>query len=95
MTSTIGTAGRDRDRLDHQAHGIRAVADLVNPTFPISTRSLEMLLLNEELARAQIAQRHAEMAHSVRLARLAAARRRQRRAASAQRRVRLSLAAAR
>ena len=64
-------------------------------SMPISTRSLDMLLLNEDLARAQIAQRHAELAQSVRVARLAAARRRQRRAASAQRRVRLALAPAR
>jgi hypothetical protein len=95
MSSTIGAAGRIRDRLDHDAAGNQAVAGRSNPTFPISTRSIDMLLLHEELARAQIAERHADMARSVRLARLAAARRRQRRAASAQRRMRLSLAAAR
>jgi hypothetical protein len=94
MTPTIAI-GRRRNRLDLQAPGASAGAHHANLTSPISTRSLEMLLMHEELARAQIVERHADMARSMRLARLAAVRRRQRRAASAQRRMRLSLAPAR
>jgi hypothetical protein len=90
--SLVRTPSRIHDPHDTQP---AVAAGRANPTFPLSTRSLDMLLLHEELARAQIAERHAELARSMRVQRMAAARRRQRREASARRRVRLSLAPAR
>jgi hypothetical protein len=91
--TALRTTSRLGDR--HDTQPAASAAGRANPTFPVSTRSLDMLLLHEELARAQIAERHAELAHSMRMQRLAAARRRQRREASVRRRVRLSLAPAR
>ena len=89
------TPMRDRSARSAADAALRGRPSTTHLTSPASTRSLDMLLLHEELARAQIAERHAELAQSVRLARLAAARRRQRREASARRRARLAIAIAR
>jgi hypothetical protein len=93
--TTTRSPGIDRGTYDAQPAAAQATAGHANPTFPVSTRSLDMYLLHEELARAQISERHAHLAQSFRLQRLAAARRRERRQASARRRVRLVLAPAR
>lgn len=92
MTTTYAGIGTDA------AHDRSADLDgaCLITTQPTSFRSTDMLLLSQELARAQCSARHEDLANTMRLARLAAVRRHQRRAAAASRRaVRLTLAAAR
>lgn len=72
-----------------------ALASSPITTQPSTTRSRTMLLMHEELARAQCSARREDLQQSMRLARLAAARRRERRLAATRRRVQLTLAAAR
>lgn len=82
-------------RWDRPVADSGAVAARPYTTRPSSSRSHDMLLMHESLARAQLAERQRDLAQTMRLARLASARRRERRTAPTRRRLLFTFATAR